>query len=133
MWVGFCSVLVVPSPKSHATLLNSPLDVLAVLGWLAIKRGEEAGLAQISEAIAVAQAHRERGMEGAAETRRGFWLLTLGQPAAALSAFARRVALREQTNDRVQLSSGLAGFAAANEALGDHRTARASRADPCSA
>ncbi|MCB0107391.1 MAG: tetratricopeptide repeat protein, partial [Caldilineaceae bacterium] len=97
----------------------------ALLGWLAVKRGDEGGLSTIAEATALAQEHRELGMAGATEARYGFALLALARAAEAVTAFERSVALRRQMGDRVQICTALAGLAAALWAQGKQDAASA--------
>ncbi len=101
------------------------VKALAARGWMAVKEGDEGGLLLIAQAIALAQAHNERGIEGAAEARHGFALLHLDRTAAAVTAFERSVALRRQVNDRVQICTSLAGLAAALWATGEQERAHA--------
>ncbi len=98
---------------------------LAALGWLTAKRGAAEGLTLIAEAIDVAQKNQEIGIEGAATARHGFALLRLGQPDAAVSAFAASVALRRALNDDVQVNTSRAGLAAALWATGQRERAYA--------
>lgn len=93
---------------------------LSLLGWLAVEqRHDHKGLTRIEEAIALAQAAQEVGVEGAAHGRRGFALLLLGDPIAALAAFERSLTLRRQTGERVQIVTPLAGLALAQVTLGN--------------
>lgn len=99
--------------------------VLALLGWFTVVDQQDVqGLALIDEAITLAQAAHEVGVEGAAHARRGFTLLWLGDATAAIPAFQRSIALRRQLGDGVQIVTALAGLAHAQLAHGDLTSAR---------